>query len=316
MQGLSNFQAAIGVRVQLRLGEMIPPKVVLVAVDFSDPSATTMAFAARLARQAHATLHVVYAEDPLLADAARRAGIDLAGDTGEELGRFIASTLGTLQAPAELLVETGPAVDVVLASAERLHADVIVLGSHGMSGAERLMFGSTTEGVLRHSPVSVMVTPPAWRPPHPGSADLSGTGPVVVGLDLGESSGGTLTTACRLASLLGTSVEAVHVVADPPVLARWRPHAEIAVRDRVTQGRENLDRLIQAAAGDVATRGTVETGAVPERLAATAAATPGRSPVLVLGRRAHEAKAGPPGAIAYRALLLARVPVLMHVGGR
>jgi nucleotide-binding universal stress UspA family protein len=293
---------------------MIPPRVVLTAVDFSDTSALTLGFASRLASQSDAVLHVVYAEDPFLAEAARQAGIDLARDTQEELSTFIETALGSRPGLASLHVQTGPAVEVIVTTAERLRADIVVVGSHGMSGAERLMFGSTTEGVLRRSPVSVMVVPPNWERPHTDVRGLAGAGPVVVGLDLGESSKDTLAAACRLATLLGTSVEAVHVVASAPVLARWRGHAESAVRDRMAACGAQLTRLIQdaqcAAPADV----QVENGNVAERLAAITAARASRTPILVLGRHDRHAKGGAPGAIAYRALSLARVPVLMHIG--
>jgi nucleotide-binding universal stress UspA family protein len=292
---------------------MIPPKVVLAAVDFSEPSAVALTFASRLASESGATLHVIYAEDPFLADAARQAGIDLAADTQQELARFVAAALGERPGPATTVIETGPAIDVILEAARRVHADVLVLGSHGMSGAERLMFGSTTEGVLRRAPVSAMVVPPTWQPSRTDAPGLSGAGPVVVGVDLGESSSATLAAACRLASLLGTSVEAAHVVTNPPVLARWRGHAESAVRDRLAAGRAKLTQVLQDAKCEVSTRAVAETGDVPERLAAIAAAGPHRQPILVLGRHRRDAKGGPPGAIAYRVLSLARVPVLMHV---
>jgi nucleotide-binding universal stress UspA family protein len=183
-----------------------------------------------------------------------------------------------------------------------------------MSGAERLMFGSTTEGVLRRAASSVLVTPAAWGPPTENAPDLSGTGPIIAGVDLGESSAHTVAAACRLAALLGTSIDVVHVVPGPPVLARWRRHAELAVSSRVVAGREALNRLIESVGCEAPARCRVETGAVPEQLAAMASAASDRSPVLVLGRRERGAAAGPPGAIAYRALSLARVPVLMHVG--
>lgn len=292
---------------------MIPPSAVLAAVDFSDPSATALDVAARLARQAGAALHVLYAEDPLLAEAARQAGTDLAQDSAAELSRFTAPVLAARPVPVDHTVAVGPAVDVILAHAARVRADVIVIGSHGMSGAERLMFGSTTEGVLRRATVSVLVTPPAWRSTALDAVTLAGAGPVLAGIDLGDSSASTLAAACRLAALAGTSVEAIHVVPDPPVLARLRRHADAVTRDRIASAREALDRLVAGTSCAAPLQVRVETGGVAECLAGTAAALSDRLPILVLGRQTRDAKTGPPGAIAYRTLSLARVPVVMHV---
>src|SRR3954452_5554328 len=68
---------------------MIPPRAVLVALTFSEPSRVALVLAARLARHCGADLHVLYVEDPLLDAAARHVGIDLARHTERELLRFI-----------------------------------------------------------------------------------------------------------------------------------------------------------------------------------------------------------------------------------
>ena len=49
---------------------MFPPRAILASVDFSEPSRVALTCAARLAKQCRAHLHVLHAEDPLLASAA------------------------------------------------------------------------------------------------------------------------------------------------------------------------------------------------------------------------------------------------------
>ena len=51
-------------------------------------------FAARLANQCGATLHVLHAQDPLLAAAAQSEGIDLVRESREELARFTQTVAG------------------------------------------------------------------------------------------------------------------------------------------------------------------------------------------------------------------------------
>ncbi len=191
---------------------MIPPRTILAATDFSDASRGALAFAARLARHCDAALHIAHAEHPLLSAAAERSGIDLAAETREELRRIIAAASPAVDCSPQLHVVAGAAVDVVAALAHTQHADVIVVGSHGMSGTEKLVFGSTTEGLLRRSDVSVLVVPPEWTPPRPTGVDLAGTGPVITGVDMTESSIAGARAACSLAKALGTAVELVHVV--------------------------------------------------------------------------------------------------------
>jgi len=48
--------------------------------------------------------------------------------------------------------------DVILADAKRSKCDVIVMGTHGRRGLNRLLLGSDAERVLRESPVPVLLT--------------------------------------------------------------------------------------------------------------------------------------------------------------
>jgi nucleotide-binding universal stress UspA family protein len=45
----------------------------------------------------------------------------------------------------------------IVDEARRWNADLIVMGSHGRSGFDRLLLGSVAEGVLRHAPCSVEI---------------------------------------------------------------------------------------------------------------------------------------------------------------
>ena len=61
----------------------------------------------------------------------------------------------------ETLVAEAPEVyREILAQAERLGSDVIVMGTHGRSGFERLFLGSTAEKMLQKAPYPVMTVPP------------------------------------------------------------------------------------------------------------------------------------------------------------
>ena len=292
---------------------MIPPRTILAATDFSDPSTAALVFAARLARHCQAALHVVHAEDPLLAAAAERSGIDLVAQTREELHHAVAAAPPAADCSPQLHAVAGPAVDVILDVVRAQHADLVVVGSRGMSGAERFVFGSTTEAVLRRSHVSVLVVPPGWMPPRSTGVDLAGTGPLIAGVDMSASSLAGARAACRLASALGTAVELVHVVPELAVLARWQPHAAGGLEDRVAQARKELDRAVSGLGCQVPMEWRVETGSVPDQLASIAARAADRAPLLVLGKKAPHAGGSAPGTIAYRVLSLADVPVLMFV---
>jgi nucleotide-binding universal stress UspA family protein len=107
------------------------------------------------------------------------------------------------------VVGGNPAQEILIQSRIR-DADVIVLGSHGRSGFERLRLGSVAEHVLRRAECPVLVVP--HRAP-----DAVPAGPVVYrqivcGVDFSPSSDKALACAIDLARHDGAQVTAVHAV--------------------------------------------------------------------------------------------------------
>jgi nucleotide-binding universal stress UspA family protein len=62
---------------------------------------------------------------------------------------------------AETVVVDGDAADEILAYARNNKVDLIVLTTHGRSGASRWFFGSVAEKVLQHCPVPILLVAPA-----------------------------------------------------------------------------------------------------------------------------------------------------------
>jgi nucleotide-binding universal stress UspA family protein len=292
---------------------MIPPRSILAAVDFSEPSRTALNFAAHLARHCGAVLHVLHAEDPLLAAAAKASGVELLHETREELTRFVESVAQSGSPPVHYHIVTGSGTSTICHVAQREQMDLIVMGMHGMSGAARAMFGSTTEGVLRQARASVLVVPDSWVLPRADAAGLPGIGPVVAAIECSEPAIAGAAAACRMAAVLGTSVDLIHIVPELPVLERWRGHAEAAVAQRIEEARRELAGVIPVLGATVPVSLRIETGAVAEGIAKAVAPTANRQPLLVLGRRNRANRLGPPGATAYRVLTLAGVPVLVFL---
>jgi nucleotide-binding universal stress UspA family protein len=290
---------------------MMPPRSILAAVDFSRPSGVALDFAARLARQCQATLHVLHVEDRLLSAAAKAEGIDLTRETHEELTRFTA----ILHSTVHQHVVIGEASRTICDIAEREQVDLIVLGVHGMSGAAHALFGSTTEGVLQHSDTPVFVVPDTWTPPLASTSDLTGMGPVIAAVESSCTAMASATAAARLAEVLHTTVHAVHVVPALNVLERWQPHADAVIEQQITAARQEITAALTGVNRHHEIPLLVESGPVPERLAAATFAWSGQHPILVLGRHARDSRRGVPGSTAYRVLGLAKVPVLVYCLG-
>jgi nucleotide-binding universal stress UspA family protein len=85
-------------------------------------------------------------------------------DARLEAGRALAHFLGETGAgPLEQTVrpvET-TAANGILAAAEEVRADLVVVGTRGLSGLARLILGSVAESVLRTAERDVLAVPPA-----------------------------------------------------------------------------------------------------------------------------------------------------------
>ena len=70
---------------------------------------------------------------------------------------------------AVALMRAGPVAETIVAVAQELRADLIVLGTHDRRGLERLIHGSVAEQVLHSAPCAVFIYPHpaksrAWAP--------------------------------------------------------------------------------------------------------------------------------------------------------
>jgi len=75
---------------------------------------------------------------------------------------------------AESMLKEGEPVKTLLHVAHQYAANLIVMGSHGRRGLQRLLLGSTTEGVLRGSNVPVLVMRGGCLPSAERLATLTG----------------------------------------------------------------------------------------------------------------------------------------------
>ena len=288
---------------------MSPFRSVLAAVDFSDNATLALRLAARLAGRCGATLHVLHVDDPMLVAAGTAIGIDVLKESREELLQLVQS-LPELRGQHPCLdAVIGDASQGILHIAAREHADLVVVGARGLSGPSRLLFGSVTHQLLADSTRSVLVVPYTWEAPT--DVNNPGLGPIVVGIDGCEPSLLAAQAACSLANVLQTTVEAVHVVPELSVIARWKPQAEEVMRQRIELARRDLTRMVAAATPSIDTVRVVQ-GDIAEQLASTGGRQHQRQPLLVVGRRNRRNADGAPGATAQRLTTLATAPVLMH----
>ncbi len=58
-----------------------------------------------------------------------------------------------------VLFADGPAGQVLSEAARTSHAELIVVGTHGRTGLDRFLLGSTAESIIRTSEINVLIVP-------------------------------------------------------------------------------------------------------------------------------------------------------------
>lgn len=141
---------------------------VLIATDFSHCSQTAMRYGFELAHRYGAEPHLVFvnpSDEYLLAgpeailyarDAAQRDFLELKSEIKQTY-----SYQDGRDYHAHMM--EGAVADSILACAGETRADLIVVGTHGRGGLGRMLIGSVSEGVFRHSPVPVLTIGPHVR---------------------------------------------------------------------------------------------------------------------------------------------------------
>jgi nucleotide-binding universal stress UspA family protein/osmotically-inducible protein OsmY len=139
------------------------PRLILVPADFSASSARALRYAAALGERFGAHLLVIHADPfvpPVDFTIATAGTFDLPREDMIEAAReqlqTFAETNIPVDMPYDVRVIVGNPHDAILAQAFESGANVIVMGTHGRTGLRRLLFGSVTEGVIRHALVPVI----------------------------------------------------------------------------------------------------------------------------------------------------------------
>jgi nucleotide-binding universal stress UspA family protein len=238
---------------------------VLCPVDFSDTAQHAVDHASAIASwyNARLTLLYVFANlpsmdlPPLVLDDADRASLMM------DMRKMAAAV--PVQVPLDFRIVEGERVhDEILVQLALTHADLLVLGTHGRSGFQRLFLGSVTEKVIRKATCPTLVVPPR-------AVDAAADTPVqfpriLCPIDFSESSLDALAHALNLAQEADAQLTLLHVVELPLALSQEPLAFEIdltRIREAgVADARRRLHGLIPEQARAYC---TVETAVVEGR---------------------------------------------------
>ena len=143
-------------------------KKILVPVDGSRTSRLGLEEAIKLAKDQGAVLYLLHVleEQITFQDPSIAAGtfIDEYLKAVQETGKEIISNAEEIAKKAHVraksfMLETfsGGTADLIVKQAKKLKVDLIVLGTHGRRGLKRMVMGSDAEGVVRDTPVPVLL---------------------------------------------------------------------------------------------------------------------------------------------------------------
>ena len=294
---------------------------ILCPVDFSDHSRLALRYAAAIARRSHGRLSILYVNDPLLIAAAGIALNDpaLATRNLAELRRFVESTVSphaSERARFDEFVSSGKPIDEITKAAKRRRSEVIVMGTHGLTAADKLLFiGSTTHGVLQRTSVPVMAIPGG----HAASSRAPAPGPswpgrrIIVALELDRRANRDARAAVTVARAFGSAVLLVHVV--PAIKSpQWlRKRMGASERTRIAQAQSRLE----AVAAGLRRHGELDTrvlfGDATRELAKLAATE--RAGLVIMTLRTPRDWFGPRrGSMSYEVLSQVTTPLLALPG--
>ncbi len=137
---------------------------ILVPIDFSDHSMNALKYAVSFAQQFKASIDLIYVIEPAVYPADFSFGQIGFPDVEEELNTHVNDELENIikkdihgKVISHKAVRTGKPFYEINQYARERDMDIIIIATHGHTGMEHILFGSTAEKVVRRAPCPVLV---------------------------------------------------------------------------------------------------------------------------------------------------------------
>jgi nucleotide-binding universal stress UspA family protein len=256
---------------------MIEIKRILCPIDFSEHSRRALDHAAAVARwfDSEITLLHAYSDVPVAAYAPGAPmpppALMLPADQEQVLAamrRFAETEIGA-GIPLRFELRAGVTSLEILAVADEIRADLLVIATHGRSGFQRLILGSVTEKVLRQATCPVLSVPGAAPDAVPAPPVLFKR--ILCATDFSESATRALNYALTLAKETDAHLTVLNVAEVPTDLAAGGAHAgegsalNAYVDELYKERREHLSRAVPEDARTYCTVETLLTAGKPYR---------------------------------------------------
>ena len=138
-------------------------KKVLVPIDFSDYSKSALKYAVNFAKSFNADIILIYVVEPIIYPPDFSMGqiampsINTEWDdrAKNELQKLAKSEITDI-VNVKTIIKTGKPFVEIIETAKEENVDLIIIATHGHSGVEHILFGSTAEKVVRKAPCPVL----------------------------------------------------------------------------------------------------------------------------------------------------------------
>ena len=188
----------------------------LCPIDFSEISDHALQQAAALARWYGARLTVLHVKLTMSPHPDMPSGGPMAASLETETETLRKRTADACRVitdagtPVDIAVLHGEPVPLILAMADSLPADLIVMGTHGLGGFQHMLLGSVTEKVLRKATCPVLTVPP--RTPPTAARPFTS---ILCGVDFSDCSIKAVQFAASIATQSGATLTLLHVLEWP-----------------------------------------------------------------------------------------------------
>lgn len=141
-------------------------KTIVVGTDGSDTAAQAVIQAGEIAEKLNGELVIVSAFEPVSEQRLNEERVEAPADVEWAINERedVDAMLGQIAAPlrergvtVRFTARQGNPADAILDVAEEEHADLIVVGNRGMTGARRFLLGSVPNKISHHAPCSVLI---------------------------------------------------------------------------------------------------------------------------------------------------------------
>jgi nucleotide-binding universal stress UspA family protein len=137
-------------------------KKILVPTDGSDYSIRAAEYAISIAKVHSAQIMVVYVIDEVVVDqfakvTERESVEEELKNDGERYAHYIVGLAEKENVPASSFIMKGRPFEQIVRLSKELNVDLIVMGTYGRRGAERILLGSVAERVIEYSLCPVLV---------------------------------------------------------------------------------------------------------------------------------------------------------------